>query len=37
MPEPLTFTEGMLGGLQFVFAGWVAYIPIWVVAKFSMM
>lgn len=34
--EPLTFLGGMQGALAFMFAGWVAFIPIWVIAKFSL-
>jgi len=37
MPEPLTFLGAMDNAIAFMFAGWVAYVPIWVIAKFSLM
>lgn len=33
--EPLTLTSAVAGGLAFMFAGWVVFIPIWIIARFT--
>jgi hypothetical protein len=37
MPEVLTFAASMQGALAFMAAGWLAFVPIWVISKFALM
>lgn len=37
MPDPLTFMGGFSDALQWMMFGWIGFVPIWVVAKFSLM
>ncbi len=34
--DPLSFSYGIGGALAFMFAGWLVYVPIWVISKFSL-
>lgn len=36
MMDPLSFGWAMTGAISFMFGGWIAYVPIWIIAKFSL-
>lgn len=36
MPEPYSGAWALTGALSFMFAGWIVYVPIWVISYFSL-